>query len=322
MLSILTVNYNSGPRLAAWLEAIARHPPSVPYEIVVAENASTDGSADFLRKGAPPGVRVLWLPRNLLYTAAMNEAFAASAGDRLLLLNPDVRPMPGSIDALLARLDADPTLGAVAGATLRPEDLTFEKYVNRFPRPYDVYLTQFVRRERAERNAGYRRYHMLDDDFSAAREVPQPAGHCLLVRRGLFPDGFLGAEFGLFFSDVELATKIHRAGKRIVLDPAARFVHDHDRATRPPSATSLLVDLDYYTGCARYFRKHVGVGAWLQVKLLFGARLLGRLLLVELPAALGGRQSWALLRQRAKVLWWFLAGRNVLLERAGITSAR
>lgn len=316
LLSILTVNYNSGPRLAAWLESIAAHPPSVPYEIVVAENASTDGSADFLREKLPRGVRVLWLPKNRLYTAAMNAAFLEAKGERVLLLNPDVRPLPGAIDALLARLDTSPEVGAVAGQTLRPADMGFEKYVNRFPRPYDIYLTQFVARAKAERNAGFRRYHMLDDDFSGAREVEQPAGHCILLRRELFSGEPMSRDLGLFFSDVEMATKIARAGKRIVLDPAARFVHDHDWTIRPPSETSLLVDLDYYVGCARYFRRYRGVGAALQVKLLFGARLFGRLVVVELPAAARGRQTWAMWRQRAKVLWWFLRGRNVLLERA------
>lgn len=282
MLSILTVHYNSGPRLRAWVQSLVEHAPRVEHEIVVVDNASTDGSADFLRDGPlPAGLRVLWLPRNRLYTAAMNAAFREAKGDRLLLLNPDVRPLPGSIDALLARLDSEPSVGAVAGQTLRPEDGRFEKYVNRLPRPYDIYLTQFVRREKAERNEGFRRYHMLDDDLSTVADVPQPAGHCILLRRDAVGDELMSPDFGLFFSDVEVATKLARAGRRILLEPAAQFVHDHDRTPRPPSATSLLVDLDYYTGCARYFRKYWGTGAALQVKVLFGARLLGRLALVD-----------------------------------------
>lgn len=316
MLSILTVSYNSGHRLKAWLDALTTDPPQTPHEIVIAENASTDGSADFLRGPLPPYVKVVWLPRNRLYTGGANAAFAASKGELVLYLNADVRPLPGAIDALVSRLRSDPTAGGVAGATLRPSDMTFEKYVNRFPRPYDLYLTNFVRREKAERNAGFRRYHMLDDDLSQPCEVPQPAGHCILLRRELLPDPPMDAGFGLFFSDVEVATHVYRSGRRILLDPAARFVHDHDRTSRPASERSLLVDLDYYTGCARYFRRYVGLGAALQVKLLFGARLLGRLLLVELPAALRGEQDWSLWRQRARVLGWFLIGRNVLRDEA------
>lgn len=316
MLSILTVNYNSGPRLKAWCEDLAAHPPSVPYEVVIVENASTDGSADFLRRDPPARVRVLWLPKNRLYTAAMNAAYGDANGDTMLLLNPDVRPRPGAIDAMLARLESDASIGAVAGQTLRPDTMAFERYVNRLPRPYDIYLTQFVARGKAERNAGFRRYHMLDDDLDGVCDVEQPAGHCFLIRRDIFGEALMSDGFGLFFSDVEVATKIALAGKRIVLEPTAQFVHDHDRTTRPPSETSVLVDLDYYEGCARYFRLYRGLGAWLQVKLLFGARLLGRLVVIELPSALRGEQTWRLWRHRAKALAWFLAGRNVLLERA------
>src|SRR5581483_9546953 len=192
---------------------------------------------------------------------------------------------------------------------------------NRFPRVRDVYLTNCVRKEKAMKDEGYRRYHMMDVDFAKPVEVPQPAGGLLMVRRSVFPDGLMGPEFCVFWSDVEIARRVYAAGKRIMVFPDAPFTHDHNWARKPVTESSLLVDLDYYVGCARYFRKWEGRGAALRVKLSFGARLLGRLVVIEFPAALRGEQSWAIWRARARLLWNFLRDRNVLLER-GLAAAR
>lgn len=313
-LSVAIVNYNAGYRLRQCIESIARHAPSVPYEVLVVDNDSKDGSADFLASWPDPRVRLVRNAHNLGFTGGYNQAFGLTTGEYFLFFNADQMATPGFFDTLVRHMDEDPSLGGATGHSTSPRG-DFEKYLNRFPRPYDLYLTNFVPREKAERNAGYRRYHMLGEDFSGPVEVPQPAGGCLLVRRALFPDGLMSPEFGIFFSDVEVARRIHAQGKRIVVYPDAPFVHDHNWTKKPTTPASLLVSLDYYVGCARYFRKYDGLGAYLQVKLLFGARLLGRLLLVELPDALRGRETWEVWRTRAKVLWAFLRDRNLLLER-------
>lgn len=313
-LSVAIVNYNAGHRLRQCLESIARHPPSVPYEIVVVDNDSKDGSVDLLRGWNDPHVRVVRNAHNLGYTGGYNQAFQLTTGEYFLFFNADQLATPGFFDNLVRHMDEDATLGGATGHSMSVKG-EFEKYVNRFPRPYDLYLTNFVRREKAEKNEGFRRYHMVDVDFSRSVEVPQPAGGCLLVRRALFPEGLMSPIFGIFFSDVEVARKIYDRGKRIVVFPDAPFVHDHNWAAKPVTSNGLLVNLDYYVGCARYFREYDGYGAYLQVKLLFGARLLGRLLLVELPEAIRGRERWEIWRTRAKVWWAFLRDRNLLLER-------
>lgn len=314
-LTIAVLNYNAGYRLRQAVDSLVLHPPATEHQIVVVDNVSTDGSADFLRAGPlPPRVRFVQSRANLGFTGGYNRAFAESTGEYFMTMNADLAARPGSVDALVRRLDEDPTLGGVAGATVSPKG-EFEKYVNRFPTVRDVYLTNFVRREKAERDEGYRRYHMVGEDFSKPIEVPQPAGHLMMVRRSLFPEGLMSPDFCVFWSDVELARKIHLRGRRVVHFPDAPFVHDHDWTRKSATERSLLVDLDWYVGCGRYFRKYEGRRAYAQVKATFGARLLGRLLLVELPAALRGRQTWRLWRGRAALLWRFLADRNVLQER-------
>ncbi|MCA1810506.1 MAG: glycosyltransferase family 2 protein [Halobacteriales archaeon] len=313
-LSIAIVNFNSGHRLRQCLDALQRHPPSCPYEVLVVDNASTDGSAAFLANAPVPNVRLVPSPANLLFTGGVNVAHAEARGDLLLILNPDMVAQEGAFDALVRHMDADPGLGGIGGYTLTPEG-RFEKYLNRFPTPYAVFLTRFVKGRRAERSPAHRRYHMVDTDFSVPQEVQQPAGGCLAVRRSLFAGQLLlDPAFGIYWSDVELAQKVWRSGHRILVFPDARFIHDH--AARNDPRGGVLLNLDYLVGSAVYFRRYGGWGAAVAAKLLFGAGFLASLLLVRLPMALRGAEAWDVWRSRAKSFFLYLANRNTLLERA------
>jgi hypothetical protein len=313
-LSIGIVNFNAGHRIRQCIEAIAKHPPSAPFEVIVIDNDSRDGSGDFLSKGEFPFVRYEKLPYNLGYTGGFNRAFELARGEHFFVYNFDIVAQPNSFDRIVAHMDADPTIGAIGGWQMSV-DGRFEKYVNRLPRPYDAYLANFVSKEKAGKDERYRRYQALDLDFRGPVEVEQPAGGCLLVRSSIFPEGLMSDVFGIFWSDVEMARKVKARGYRLMMFPDAAFTHDHDWSKKPVSQTRLLVDLDYYVGAYRYFRMYEGRWASLQVRMLFGARLLGRLIIIEFPKAWRQDESWAIWRARAGVLWSFLLNRNVLLER-------
>jgi GT2 family glycosyltransferase len=87
-----------------------------PAEVVVVDNASTDGSVDAL----PPGVRLLRRKDNGGYGVAVNDGVRASSAPAVLTLNPDVELLPGCLAAAAARLDREHDLGAVPCARCAP----------------------------------------------------------------------------------------------------------------------------------------------------------------------------------------------------------
>ena len=312
-LSIVVVNYNSGQQLEECLLAIQTFRPSVPFEIVVVDNHSTDGSCDFLKKNPYSNIRLVVNTKGMGYTHAANRGFALSKGDIVLFLNPDIKVLEHSIDNMIRHLEEDKSLGAVAGHFHFP-DGRFHRYYNRFPTIISYYLTVFFSTRGASHLHSYRRYHMLDVDFSMPAEVPQPAGCCLMVRKEIFREGYMNPIFCIFFSDVDVCKKIYLAGKRIMVFPDCKVIHDHDYGSRSGNGLGYLFALDLYIGCANYFRIYSGFAAFLGVKVLFGGTLVLSLLLSCAKSILE-RNRWQEVRYKSRTLYYFFLHRNIIVDR-------
>lgn len=293
------------------MQSIQANAPAQGWEAVVVDSGSTDGSHSFLRASAQGPVRLVALDRNVGFTAAINLGFRQTTGEKVLILNPDMVALEGSLDALLRHMEQEPSLGAVGGHCVRPDGAFEWRYVHRLPTPWDLFVFCFVPPGRAERLRSYRRYALLDEDFSRPVEVEQPAGGCLMVRRSLFPADLASQRFGIYWSDVEIARRIRDAGFGAKVFPDARFVHDHDPLPADPRLGRLL-RTDFYVGALRYFRTYHGRwgGAWAKALLLSGilwrtCRKAGAVVLRREP-----RDAW---RDQVAFLRDFLRGRNPFL---------
>src|SRR5512138_2496994 len=117
MISVLIVTYNSAAHLERCLESVFAQDCG-PLDLVVVDNASTDGTRAILA-GCEPRARILYNERNYGFAAAQNQAIRQACGEWLLVLNPDVVLRPDFISALLAAARRDPQAGAVCGKLLR-----------------------------------------------------------------------------------------------------------------------------------------------------------------------------------------------------------
>ncbi len=137
-LSIIIVSYNARRHLEDCLESLTSAPPSTPHDIVVVDNASTDGSVAAVTRRWP-GVKVIDQPANVGFAAGNNVGIRASTGALVLLLNNDTIVPAGAIDALVARLLATQD-AAVAGPRLTDErgraELSFGRMISPFERAH------------------------------------------------------------------------------------------------------------------------------------------------------------------------------------------
>jgi GT2 family glycosyltransferase/tetratricopeptide (TPR) repeat protein len=212
--SIVILAHDQLEATAACLDSIRRNTPE-PHEVIVVDNASTDGTLEFLR--ARPEVRVIANDSNRGFPAAANQGIAAAVGARVLLLNNDVVTTPGWLSRLLRALGSDPRIGLVGPCS------------NCVSGPQQV-------------EAEYRDLESLDA-FAADRardrdgeleDVDRLVGFCLLIRRAVIDAvGVLDERFGLgCFDDDDYTLRALAAGFRAVIARDAFVHHDGGRTFR------------------------------------------------------------------------------------------
>ncbi len=111
-VAAVVVNWNGARYLPGCLAALARS--TAPVRPIVVDNASTDGSVEYLRE-RHPDVKLLALPENRGYAGGANAGLHAGTGEYAIILNPDVALAPDHLAILEARLDADLRIGAAQG---------------------------------------------------------------------------------------------------------------------------------------------------------------------------------------------------------------
>ena len=226
MLSIVIVSYNAREDLERCLASLHEAPPAASHEMIVVDNASSDGSADAARRS--PGVQVIDAGGNLGFARANNIGIRASRGVNVLLLNNDTIVPPGAIDRLLAELDAEPDV-AVVGPRLVDGNRRAELSFGRMIGP----LNEF-RQKRLLRRSG------TVEKMTRQRQYPDwVSGGCLLVRRAdADAVGGLDERFFLYAEDVDFCAAIRARGRRILFTPDVEVVHLRGRSgATAPAAT-------------------------------------------------------------------------------------
>ncbi|MGP0067794.1 MAG: glycosyltransferase family 2 protein [Isosphaeraceae bacterium] len=214
--SIVIPTYNGLELLRICLASIERHRPpgrSCPIEVVVADDASTDGTPEWL-SATYPGVRLVRLESNGGFCAAANAGMAAARGRFIQLLNNDTEVTEAWIEAGLAPF-VDDTVGSVAPLVLVRSD----------PRRVDSAGDTY-----ALPGWPVKRGHGQSADSWAERpagEVFGASGSSAFYRtEALRRSGGFDPLFGSYYEDIDLAFRLRWAGYRCVFAPACRIHHD------------------------------------------------------------------------------------------------
>ena len=249
-LSIVIVSFNARDDLEACLESVTRHPAAGGAEIVVVDNGSTDGTPAHLHERWP-AVRVI-ATTNVGFAAGCNIGIEATAGELILLLNPDTTVPPDSLDQLIARLDARPEV-AVAGP--RVVDAA-----GRAELSFGPMLSPLVECRQKLLVRGHARGVPVVSGYverltRRERLVDWVSGACLLVRRAdADAVGRLDERYFMYEEDVDFCTAIRGRRRAILFTPAAQIVHRRGRsvATRPEATARA-----YHRSHLAFYEKHV-----------------------------------------------------------------
>ncbi|MBI1765367.1 MAG: glycosyltransferase family 2 protein [Acidobacteria bacterium] len=231
-MTIVIVNWNGGELLARCIESVLRQPPPVRYEIVIADNASTDGSLAAARAlVARPGLadaplRFMANEKNLGFAKANNQALAGSAAPYVFLLNPDTEVKPGALAMLLRTLQAAPRIGACAPRLLNSDGSLQPSVWRNPPTVLTILLEgwQLYRFLPAQLRANW----LLAQhwDHTERRSVSAFSGAAMMVKREMIAAvGPLDESFEMYGEDGEWCTRMRKQGWQLIFEPAAEVVH-------------------------------------------------------------------------------------------------
>lgn len=225
-LSIIIVNFNGGVHLHRCLAALTAHPPQASTEVIVVDNASTDGSDAHVTQF--PGVRLVTLSKNVGFSAGNNAGIRASSGELLLLLNNDTVVGPGAIDTLVACLDAHPDAG-IAGPRLVDGEGRTELSFGPMISPIGELRQKTVLALHNRAFGPVTRW--VERTTRREQFVDWVSGASLLVRRRVAEDaGLLDERFFLYTEDVDFCATVRAKGWKVLFTPAAEIVHVRGRS--------------------------------------------------------------------------------------------
>jgi hypothetical protein len=211
-ISIVIVSWNVREHLKANLARLFSLSDSATREIFIVDNASSDGSVDMLRRDFPQA-QLITNDENLGFAKACNQALKLARGKVIILLNPDMLVETGALDKVLAKLEADKSIG-VLGIKLTDQAGTPLRTVRRFPDVWSQLLIIFKLRKFFP--GINRAYECLDFDYARSQDVDQVRGSFFAFRRELLDSvGFLDERFFIWFEEVDYCRRVKQAGLRV-----------------------------------------------------------------------------------------------------------
>jgi GT2 family glycosyltransferase len=293
LVSAVVVSWNTRDLLRQCLESFQSVAETLrrPTELIVIDNASTDGSAEMVR-AAFPAARLTVNRENNGFAAATNQGLAQSRGRYVLLLNPDTVGSPGYLEALISFLEQHPTAGA-AGPRLVGR--SGEDQVSCFPLP--TLSKELWRLFHLDRLHPFAAYPVADWGYEAPRQVESVQGACLLLRREALAEiGPLDERFFVYTEEIDLCRRLVNRGWRIFWVPRAVVAHYGGASTEQVAGTMFL---QLYRSKVQYFRKHLGGAGALAYKAVLLVAAVPRIFVPSLVMAFvpARRSRWRDLRQ-------------------------
>lgn len=255
-LSIIIVSYNSRALLEQCLTSIRRYPPPVPFETIVVDNASGDGSPALVAEQFPE-VHLLRNEDNIGFGAANNRGLQAARGNLVLFLNSDTELLQGSLDPLFDRLAMQPKVGIVGPLSQNADGGAYPS-ICPFPDLVFLFLTHTNLRGRFNANYWINPYREVWERAYRTEEpvaVDWLAGACFMVRRSLLNDiGWFDEGYFFYMEETDLCMRAHQAGWDVELVPKGRIVHHGGGSTGKAKAG--LLTLSSALSELRFFQLH------------------------------------------------------------------
>lgn len=256
LLTVLIVNFNGKHFLHECLISIQEH-VSIPYEIILVDNASCDGSAEYVRQ-AHPDVLLIVSQANLGFTGGNNLGARVARGRYLLLLNNDT-VIRSPIVPLVEKMESDQSVG-VLGCRLLYGDHRLQESIGYTPSVLSLVLSwtplgRLFPNSKIFRRTIFCESRLYQQEYA---NVDWVSGACLLTRTALWGQlGGLDERYFMYMEEVDYCLRVRKSGYMVGYSSACQVTH-FEGAGRPwvgerallNTVDSYMVYVSKFHGCA------------------------------------------------------------------------
>lgn len=222
MISVVIVNYNMKELVADCLRSIFADPPGAGCEVILVDNDSSDGSAEYLKEKFPD-VNIIKNSENAGFARACNQGARAARGEIVLFLNPDTEANGAALDQMAAYLKENERVAIVGPKTVNT-DGSIEPSIYYFPTPVRTLIDSLYLHKTFRRLNGYE--HSRYDGIAAPKRVEVVCGSCLMVKREVMDKiGLFDEVMWMYGEDVDMCFRARKAGHDVVYLPGCSIVH-------------------------------------------------------------------------------------------------
>ncbi len=291
-LSIVIINYKTRELTVDCVRSVIKN-TKLDFEILLVDNASSDGSVELFRKefGKKKNVTLIESPKNVGFASGNNVGIKKAQGEYVLLLNSDTVVPAGTLDGMVEWVVDNPKVG-VATCSLKNKDGTLQGTGGYFPTLLNV--ASWMTIEDLPFVSGLiKPFHpmrkMMDKNeefYTEPRELDWVTGAFMLIRKSVIDEiGLMDEDYFMYTEDTDFCYRAKKAGWKIFFNPKWSITHFGGA-----SSTSEFAILSEYKGIKNFFKKHYPKWQYLPLRAFLKT---GALLRAPVFGLLEGKEAFA-----------------------------
>jgi GT2 family glycosyltransferase len=253
-LSIIIVNYNVKEFIQNLLHSIVKASEGIQYEVIIIDNASDDGSAEFIKEKFPE-VKLIVNSVNRGFSKANNQGLKFAKGEYLLLLNPDTLVREDTFRNMIDFFRFTPEAGLAGCKILNPDGSLQLACRRSFPGPWTSFckvtgLSSFFPDSRI-----FARYNLSYLDENQSYEVDAVSGSFMMMRREVYEKiGGLDEQFFMYGEDLDLCYRVQKSGYKVFYVHSTQIIHYKGESTKRSSIDETKI---FYEAMNLFVKKHL-----------------------------------------------------------------
>lgn len=253
-LSIIIVNYNVKEFLQNLIQSIYAAVSKLSYEIIIIDNASNDGSEEFIKEKFPE-VTIISNKENLGFSKANNIGLKIAKGKYLLLINPDTLVREDTFSKMIEFFEKNPEAG-MAGCKILNPDGTLQLACRRsFPGPWTSFTKVTGLANLFPNSKLFARYNLTYLDENQTYEVDAISGSFMMITRETYElVGGLDETFFMYGEDLDWCYRVQKAGKKVFYVHSTQIIHYKGESTKRSNLDETKV---FYNAMHLFVKKHL-----------------------------------------------------------------